>query len=80
MHELFYCIIVILLIASNLFTICYYQKQINVLIDKAMSRSYPEYVQTKTLEQSERFPNIGTQEKPQIDDDSVLDELNRIIS
>jgi len=72
-------IICLVLIASNLFTIWFYQKQIATLVDKAMSRSYPEYVQTKNLEQVDRFPTGNTQDKPDVSDDEVLNELNRIL-
>ena len=67
------------LILLNGFVIWFYQKQINVLIDKAMSKSYPDYVFTKNLEQAEPFPQAGTQEKASVDDDLVLNELNRML-
>ena len=79
MSDLYYLIICICLIGTNIFTIWFLYKQINLLIDKAMSRSYPEYVQTKNLEQVDRFPNGNTQEKPDVHDDEVLNELNQII-
>jgi hypothetical protein len=76
--EIIYCIIILALIGANLFTIYYYQRQVQVLIDRATSRSYPEYVQTKILEQANSFPKVSTQETPKVDDDSVLAELNSL--
>ena len=73
----FFCIIVAL-IGLNVFTVWFYQKQIQLMIDKSLSRSYSEYVQAKNLEQEMRFPAI-TQEKPEIEDDAVLSELNQIL-
>lgn len=79
MSDLYYLIICICLIGTNILSVWYLQRQINLLIDKAMSRSYPEYVQTKNLEQVDRFPKGNTQEEPQINDDAVLNELNQIL-
>jgi len=79
MSDLYYLIICICLIGTNIFSVWYLQRQINLLIDKAMSRSYPEYVQTKNLEQVDRFPKGNTQEEPHVNDDAVLNELNQIL-
>lgn len=78
--EILFIFTTLALIGLNGFTVWTYQKQINVLVDKAMSRSYPEYVQTKNLEQVNRFPQVSTQAAPEIHDDAVLAELNSIIS
>ena len=80
MSDIGYIIIIFTLIGSNLLTIWFYTKQINVLIDKSMSKSYPEYIQAKNLEQGHHFPNGSTQAKPDIQDDEVLKELNQILS
>ena len=80
MFELGLIVLSLCLILSNLFTIWFYQKQIQVLIDKAMSRSYTEYVQSKNLEQVDNLTPISTQETPQVEDDAVLNELNQIFS
>lgn len=72
-------LICLALICLNGFVIFYYQRQINVLIDKAMSKSYPDYVFSKNLEQAEPFPQASTQEKASVDDDLVLNELNRML-
>ncbi len=80
MFELGLIVLSLCLILSNLFTIWFYQKQIQVLIDKAMSRSYTEYVQSKNLEQVDNLTPISTQETPKVEDDAVLNELNQIFS
>jgi hypothetical protein len=79
MIELCISLVFIALIGLNAFTIWFYQKQVNVLIDKAMSKSYSDYVQTKSLEQVDHFPKGNTQGKDPIEDDAVLNELNRIL-
>lgn len=79
MIEFLIALVVITLIGLNAFTIWFYQRQINVLIDKAMSRTYSEYVQTKSLEQVDHFPKGNTQAKDLIEDDAVLNELNRML-
>lgn len=80
MTEVVLGVICLSLIILNGLIIWHYQKQISVLVDKAMSRSYHEYVHTKNLEQVEPFPDAHTQEKPEVDDDLVLTELNRMLS
>ena len=77
MFELGLIIICVLLVGLNFFLIWFYSRQLAVLIDKAMSRSYTEYVQTKNLEQAVSSPT-GTQEKQVIEDDTVLNELNSL--
>ena len=80
MLNLIFLVVIVLLIALNVYTVWFYQKQIAILIDKAMSRSYAEYIQTKNLEQGENFPKVATQdEKTEVKDDEVLRELNSII-
>ena len=77
MADLGYIIVIILLISSNLVTVYFYQRQVQLLIDKTMSKSYSEYVQTKNLEQgSHQLPVASTQD---VMDDSVLNELNAIL-
>ncbi len=78
MPDISYLIIILCLLGLNFFTIWFYQKQIATLVDKAMSKSYHEYVQTKNLEQGDNFPKVITQEKESISD-PVLDELNRTL-
>lgn len=72
-------IIILCLIGSNLFTIWYYHRHFGVLIDKSMSKSYPDYIQAKNLEQANHFPQASTQENLIVEDDQVLNELNSII-
>lgn len=79
MLEIIFLIIIIALIALNSFTIWFYQRQVQTLIDKTLSRNYAEYVQSKNLEQADHFPNGSTQEKPHVEDDQVLAELNSIL-
>ena len=78
--EILFIFTTLALIGLNGLTVWSYQKQINVLVDNAMSRSYPEFVQTKNLEHVNRFPQVSTQAAPEVYDDAVLAELNSIIS
>jgi hypothetical protein len=80
MLEILICLICLALIGMNILTVWYYQKQIATLVDKAMSRSYPEYVQTKNLEQADHFPKVSTQESQSVSNDAVLDDLNRMFT
>lgn len=78
MSELFWLIICICLAGSNIITIWFYQKQVNALVDRLMSRNYHEFVQARALEQETHFPKKGiTQEEPRVEDDVVLNELNQ---
>jgi hypothetical protein len=79
MDRLFDFTIMLCLIGLNLYTIWFYQRQISVLVDKAMSRSYAEYVQTKNLEQADHYPKDGTQEIKEPNNDEVLKELNQLM-
>lgn len=79
MLEVIFLIIIIALIALNSFTIWFYQRQVQTLIDKTLSRNYAEYVQSKNLEQADHFSNGSTQEKHHVEDDQVLAELNSIL-
>ena len=81
MSDLYWLIIAICLVGTNIFTVFFYQKQINALVDRLMSRNYAEFVQARALEQSDHFPNKGrTQEEPIAVDDEVLRELNQTFS
>ena len=81
MSEIPWLIITICLVGANICTIWFYQKQVNALVDRLMSRNYAEYVQARALEQSDHFPKKGgTQEEPIATDDDVLKELNQTFS
>ncbi len=80
MAELPWLIIAICLVGLNIAVIIFYQRQINGLVDRLMSRNYAEYVQSRALEQADHFPKKGsTQEEPSISDDPVLNELNNTL-
>ena len=78
--EILFLFTTLALIGLNGLTVWYYQKQINVMVDKCMSKNYAEFVQTKNLEHVNRFPQVSTQAAPEVYDDAVLAELNSIIS
>ena len=71
-----YTLIIVILITVNFLTVVFYQRQVQALIDKSMSKTYAEYVQTKKLEQGSPLPAASTQDD--VTDDSVLEELNAI--
>jgi hypothetical protein len=79
MTDLIFFGVIVLLIMLNVITILFYQKQVNALVDKVMCKNYPEFVQSKNLEQGAHFPNEATQEIEQVKEDELLRELNSII-
>jgi hypothetical protein len=64
------------LIALNLFQLIYWSRQTHKLIDKLMSRNYPEYVQTQNL--AAPLPKQQVTMEHVVDQD--LDTLNQTLA
>lgn len=75
MTELSLCLVSLILVGLNIIQLIYWSRQCHKLIDKLMSRNYPEYVQTQNF--AAVLPPSPVQEEVP---DEQLDLLNRTLA